>query len=291
MLTGEDTFGILAPDPVDCTEFSLTNMILDEIYATQNVMDDFNGVIPDEWDIDTILHATYQGNTFIGSILYSSDIVTEVRLKKRKLGDFNWQTIFARKINNDDNFGVLHYDYYEPSNTKIEYGYFVVKYGLTEELVTTSVVDSKFDHYFICDADVSYPIIANISNAVTYNRESAIVTSPGRKYPYVINNGISGYYSGTLTALLAPVTGREFNVEEGWKFRNMLDEWLSNGQAKVLKSFEGDVWLVNIVNSIPRTAGDRYDLCETTIEWVECGDVNRSSDLYSHGLINTDYEG
>lgn len=269
--------------------FDISNMIIDEMYATKNVLLNFNWKIPDEWDFDTYLHSSFKGNTHAGNVQYSQGIVDKIKIKKRFKGDFTWKTIYEKEIHSSEDFIIDFYDYYEPSHKEIEYAYVAVVSNVDIDPISVSVY-SEFDNYFICNKDVSYPMMLDVENTLTYNRESKTIVSPGRKYPYVINNGIARYYSGTMNVTFIELKDCEFDIENGWKYRNQIDEWLANGEAKILKSFEGDMWMVNIVGNIPRNNHEHYQYISHQIEWVECGDPNKVGDLYDHGFINTDVD-
>lgn len=269
------------------TTFKISHIVLDELYATSNVLLHFNWQIPDTWTFDTMLHAQYRGDTYAGNVNFTADIVDRVKIKKRYVGDFTWKTIYEQEISSIDDLVIDIWDYYEPSNRDIEYSYVAVIGGVDANTISASV-RSEFEHYFICDRNVSYPMVIDADNKITYNRESSTLVSPGRKYPYVINNGIAKYYSGTMTVTFIEIKDCELDVANGWKYRNQIDEWLTNGEAKILKSFEGDMWMVNIVGSIPRTVHDHYQYVSHQIDWVECGNPVLIGDLHDHGFIDTD---
>ena len=74
-------------------------------------------------------------------------------------------------------------------------------------------------------------------------------------------------------------------------FRRKVDDFLVDGKPKILKDFEGCIWLVDIINGI-QISGEKLPNQPThTIPWVEIGDVNNGSDLYKYGFSNTDYDG
>ena len=79
-------------------------------------------------------------------------------------------------------------------------------------------------------------------------------------------------------------------MKNGWKYRNEIDQFLTNGEPKILKSFEGDIWLVNVVNSITRRTNDHYQNVSSQFEWVEAGNPFSIGDLYDNGFINTDVD-
>lgn len=273
------------------SSISLSGMVLDEIYATKKLLIDFNWIIPDGWDWDTMLHAGFQGDTYAGNVAYSVDIVGKIRIKKRYKGDFNWKTIYEKPVECIEDFRIELYDYYEPSNRDVEYAYVAVARSGQDMNAVSSSVHSQFDRYFICGRDAAYPIIFNAENTITYNRESQTIVSPGRKYPYVNHNGIARYYSGTMTAVFIGMEdGCIPDAENGWNFRNKIDQFLTDGKAKILKSFEGDMWMINTAGSISRSENGHYLNVSQSFEWTECGDPNSIGDLYDHGFIDTDVD-
>lgn len=217
--------------------FDISNMIIDEMYATKNVLINFDWNIPEEWDFDTYLHATFKGNTFAGNVAYSEKLVDKIKIKKRYKGDFAWKTIYEKEIRSSEDFAIDFYDYYEPSHREVEYAYVAVVANVDIDPISVSV-HSEFDEYFICDRNVSYPMMLDVDNTLTYNRESKTVVAPGRKYPYVINNGIAKYYSGTMNVTFIELKDCDFDIENDWKYRNQIDKFLASSEAKILKSFD-----------------------------------------------------
>lgn len=275
----------------------ISNVKADELYATSKVLVKFDWKIPESWTLDTHLHAKYQNSLQAGNIVNSKDTVSSIKIKKRFVGDFEWKTIHEQEVNTSEDFIVEYYDYYEPSGRDIEYSYVMVVgssdgMGGTDTEIAKSKVKSEFTNYFICGIDgESYPMILDVDNNITYNRESNIIKSPGNKYPYVNNNGITQYYSGTVTATFIQLDDKcQFDFDNSWKYRNEIDQFLANGEPKILKSFEGDIWLVNVINNIPRTNNGHYQNVSQQIEWVEAGNPFSVGDLYDNGFINTDVD-
>lgn len=271
------------------TSFTLTGMVLDELYATKDSLINFNWNIPSDWTFNTYLHALYQNDVYAGNVSFSESIVQKIKIKKRYKGDFAWKTIYEKEIHSNEDFAIEFYDYYSPSGKEIEYAYVAVISGADTDTISTSVY-SEFECYFICDRNASYPMILDTSNTVTYNKESQTIISPGCRYPYVVNNGIARYYSGTLTATFIELGQDGYDVENGWSYRNQIDQFLSDGKPKILKSFEGDMYMVNVVGSLPRAENGHYQNISHSIEWMECGDPTRIADLYDKGFIDTDID-
>lgn len=275
----------------DVVFLSFTNMVIDELYATKKVLINFDWVIPKEWEFDTHLHGLFQNTTYAGNIDYSEKIVQRIKIKKRFKGDFDWKTIFEKEIKCIDDFTVQFVDHLEPSNREIEYAYVAVvsnpDLGLVDTDIATNSVLSQFDSYFMVGQEESYPMILDTDNEITFNRNSNIIVSPGNKYPYVVNNGISRYYSGTLRSTFIEFKDSDYDVENGFSYRNHVDEFLTDGRIKILKSFEGDMWMINVTGSLPRKTNGHYQNVSHEIQWVEAGNPTSTTDLYENGFINT----
>ena len=76
--------------------------------------------------------------------------------------------------------------------------------------------------------------------------------------------------------------------EHGAVLRNTIDEFLTDGYPKILKTYDGDIYLAAITGDISRNNGQHYQNVGQSWEWVEVGDPNDCGDLYDYGFINTD---
>ena len=273
------------------SSIKIYNVIADDLYVTKNVLVHFNWEIPDMWDFNTHLRANFNENLHGGNVSYNQDVVSAIKIKKRFAGDFAWKTIYIKEVVNNEDFTIDFYDYLEPSNREVEYSYVAVIGGVDMDSTSNSV-RSEFYNYFIVGAgDECYPMIVDMDNTVTYNRESQIIVSPGSKYPYVVNNGVAKYYSGVINVTFFELDKNcQLKVDSGWEYRNHIDEFLTNGEAKIIKSFEGDMWMVHITNSIPRSNNGHHQLVSQQINWVEGGDPVSIGDLYDNNFINTDVD-
>lgn len=276
-------------DPISRTK--LSNTIVGEMYATKDILLKFNWNIPTSWDKNTMLHAKYEKSLHAGNIEYSTSFVSSVKIKKRFVGDFEWQTIYEQPVTKNDDFKIEFYDFYEPTGREIEYAYVIVNKGIDEESAK-AVVKSEFHSYFICGQNgESYPMIANVSNEYSYQRESQVIKTHGSKYPYVNNYGDTQYYGGTMTVSFFQFDEYcNLDAENAWKYRNAIDKFLTDGNPKIIKSFEGDIWMVNIVNGVRRTNSGHYQLVDQSFEWAEAGNPYSMKDLYENGFINTDVD-
>lgn len=281
---------------------TMSNTNLDDIYATAKDIPTgtYDWTIPDDWDYDTIMRSKFNKNVNAGNLDNSIDEIGGIKLKRRYPEDDNpqWQTIFYREKESIEDFDLDLMDYLEPSNKTVEYMFvpvFTNGADIADENINAKSVISKFNTDFLSDANTSYPAIIDVTNDPVLNVQSQVLTTLGRKYAYVIRNGISQYHSGQMQVTFIPINcskdvDEQVDVENGWKYRNTLDKWLLNNDAKLIKTFEGDIYLVHLTSGTERHTNGHYQNVATSFSWAETGDAFSVSDLYNNGLINTDID-
>ena len=244
--------------------------------------------IPTQWGYGTILFANFNNSLQAGNLDYSTEAISLVRIKKRIKGEFEWQTIYEKSILSNSDFNFEFYDYLEPSGEDVEYAYVPIlsQTGLEGNIIVNEI-RSEFEGFFFVEKDRVVWGIFNSNNTKTLNRETAVQTTLGRKYPFVIENGIINYYSGTLQASFLPTENCVIDLSKVVKYERDIDEFLSNHKPKLLKDFMGNMWLVQVVSNIPRKSNDPR-IPVHSVDWVEVGNAKSVSDLYNHDIVDID---
>lgn len=280
---------VAASPIIDVDVLSVGRCVIEKLYIEQGTADDiasWDGTFPSEWSWKTIMQAEFNDNLHAGSVNYSVDVVSEIRIKRRKSGDLRWKTIYVKNIETVDDFRFTYYDYLAAGNATYEYLLVPLIAG-EEGAAQSQIVESEFRDYYLLDKDQTFHIVMDSENSITYNIEGATQTTISRKYPFVIKNGSVGYYSGTLSAIFIELVECEWDIDNGAWFRRKVDQFLSNGNVKLLKDWMGNMWLISIVESISQDSGDGPYFPVHSINWIECGDAEEMGDLYDNGFINT----
>jgi hypothetical protein len=70
--------------------------------------------------------------------------------------------------------------------------------------------------------------------------------------------------------------------------RNELEQFLTNKRAKIIKDWNGNMWLVMIMSNVSCSFNDNYGMgmVSFSADWLEVGDPTNQQDLYNVGLIN-----
>lgn len=267
----------------DITYVSISNGIYDELFGSDNSNINMNESSK-KWDYDTRFYAKFQDNLMAGNVDYAASMVSSIRIKRRKNDEHQWVTMHSIPIETNDDFEFEYIDRYAQGSQDYYYA-MVPVIEHVEGNINKNSIRSEFNNYFILDKDISYPIIFNTSLNIDLNKNIGVINTLGRKYPFVISNGMSQYKTGTLQFSLAPIIDCEVDIDNGYNYRTQFEEWITNGKPKILKDWTGQIFMMEITNSIPIDYS-YYQLPSYQIQFTEIGDPLDEKDLYYNDFIN-----
>lgn len=265
----------------------LSGAVVDELYVTSDTSVNAETPIPSEWDYNTMMHALFNGTLGAGNLNYSLSQVTGIKVKRREYGTINWMTIFDRQVVTEEDLTFTIDDKYCKNGTKYEYALIPYLNGIEGNLNANSVI-SDFRGMFISDASASYGSVFKYDvSDVSKNSPSSVIETMGSKYPFVIRNGNTSYYSGNVSAMFVPLNsqGDDFDFNSAGVYRNEIMDFLVSGSLKFLKLEDGRAWLVAITNSPSESAQDHKDKVYMSFSFVEQGDINDEYDMRNADLI------
>lgn len=283
----------LDPRPTSVNSITMTtiqNGVYDHLYAGYDVMSDYSHDLPTAWDFNTIMDCNFEDNISAGNIDDLTRNISSIKIKRREKGTFDWTTIKEIPITSVDDLSFIFTDNLASNYTQYEYAYVPIT-GQTEGSYTVSEVYSKFKGVFLCDVNTIYKFYADIEYGSTDSVQKIGTYEPfGRKYPVMVSNGLLGYDTGTVSALIVPKNFSEthgFDRQAITKERNALFKWLTNKKPKMLKDWNGGEWLIQITGNPQTDYESNYGMGiqRMTAEWVQTGDPKEKADLYANGLI------
>lgn len=272
------------------TSTKLQGGVFAHMNATSDVTSEYSTVLPTEWDFNTIMDCNFNDNVGAGNMGEITKNITSIRIKRREKGTFNWITIKEIQITSIDDFSFIFTDNLASNFTQYEYAYVPVLNQI-EGNYTVEEVYSKFNGVFLCDVNTIYKFYADIEYGSTDSIQKIGTYEPfGRKYPVMVSNGLLGYDTGTVSALILPKNFSESNRidrQAVTKERNALFKWLTNKTPKMLKDWNGGEWLCIITGNPQTDYESNYGMGiqRMTAEWVQTGDPKEKADLYANGLI------
>lgn len=244
---------------------------------------------PTQWDYGTVMDCNFDGNISGGTIKDFSSGVTEIRVKRRKAGEFDWAIIRTYKINGTEDLSFVFNDYMAAQTTEYEYAYVPV-FGSVEGQYAISTVLSKFDGVFICDANTIFKFNMGVEYGTTDTvQQIGTFNVLGRKYPVVMSNGLANYQTGQLSGLVLPEEYEDTRKIDGIAIKQQakkLLEFLTNKKPKIIKDRNQNEWLVIVQNpSLTYVNSIGQSVISASMQWTEIGDANSKDDLVKAGMM------
>lgn len=279
------------PTPTDFTNINnirIENGIYDHMNITKDVDFDYTTELPGKWNLQTQFDADFNGTITAGNVDYILAQISSIKVKRRVKGTFDWITLFTIPISKVSDVDFVRYDYIAKNNETYEYA-IVPVIGNTEGEYSINSIKSEFYGIFITDNKSSYKFLEGASYSGNERSNQTGIFEPyGSKYPVVIKNGALSYDKGTLTGTVVTFDANQELDREGTIERlKAIENFLTEPTGKILKDFNGNIWLVSITDNIPVTYYSEVGMgfAQVSFNWNEIGNATDSSDLYYNNLI------
>lgn len=279
------------PTPTDFTNTNnirIKNGIYDHMNITKDVDFDYTTELPGKWNLQTQFDADFNGTITAGNVDYILAQISSIKVKRRVKGTFDWITLFTVPISKVSDVDFVRYDYIAKNNETYEYA-IVPVIGNTEGEYSINSIKSEFYGIFITDNKSSYKFLEGASYSGNERSNQTGIFEPyGSKYPVVIKNGALSYDKGTLTGTVITFDANQELDREGTIERlKAIENFLTEPTGKILKDFNGNIWLVSITDNIPVTYYSEVGMgfAQVSFNWNEIGSATDSGDLYYNNLI------
>ena len=271
----------------DIKNITIQNGIYDRLYVDSNGSKTYTTNIPSEWEYSTIMDAHFDGSLDAGNVNFVFENVNSILIKREKDGTGQWITLFKININDESDFKFTKLDKTVRANTKYNYSLVPIIAGQEGEMNISSIfVD--FEGLFIMEKDVTYHALININMTQQKNRPSAIINTIDKTYPYVVTNGKNNYWSGTSSAVFIKTIDNDYDWQwyDSYEYREDVYNFLCNGKPKILKHFDGRMYLISVVDNPTQDETTSNYFPVTTFNWVAIGNAEVSQDLYNNNIID-----
>lgn len=259
-------------------------------------------------DTPTVGGATVNNNACDGYISvvsnlsdeYSADI-NKILVKRQDTSDTSgkWLTLYSQPITQASDMDFTYIDFLNQHGKTYRYALVPL---LTQQQGDIDVeieggytvsddVLSVFDGVFIANNNGSQKLKAATEYGdLETNQDVGVLTTIGGKYPFVVSNSNLNYHSGSISALIVPsdfYTNGDLDRLDIVERREAMEQFLTDKTAKILKDWNGNIWLITFVENVEVSFVDDYGMGLGTLsaKWVEIGDVNDQTDLQQTGLI------
>lgn len=284
--------GLYTAQPTPTSAENLTYLTLhggkySDLYGTRKK--DFPQTldIPDSWDWDTIMRADFStGTTVAGNMDWLVETVSNVVVKRRIKGTFEWYTVASHKIETEEDFIFQGVDKFNQSGVTYEYA--LVPYDIDNNPGVYGVitVDSKFDDIFIVEKDATYKTFFTSGNVDTTRNIPGNHNVPkNSRYPVFFHSGLMNYDSGSCD-------GKFYDIDEycqlvqdtSYEYKKGLMDFLTDGKPKVLKHSDGRIWIIQVVPSPTDSADTTYKFRNIVFNWIQVGEHDKNEDMYVSDL-------
>lgn len=220
------------------TKTKLSNAVFDHFNVTKNTNTPFSTVIPEYWDYDTIINASFDGNLNAGNVDFLISQINAIKIKRRVKGSFDWLTLKTIPINDVDDLTFVFNDFLNGYGVEYEYALVPLLNDIDGNYIIDSV-KSKFNGVFIGDATQTFKFLYDVEYGNNARNQQVGVFQPlGKQYPVIVANGALSYESGSVSATILnddfEQTGKIDPVEIVHK-KTIIKDFLTNKKAKVLK--------------------------------------------------------
>lgn len=286
----------MAPDSVSCAEnittVTISGAVYDDLYGTridESIKPSSQILPPDEWDAATCFHAKMNGNVYCGNAEFSVDNTTDVLVKRRRKGEFEWFTLFDIKANKAEDYTFTVHDPYAPKGD-LEYAAVPVINGF-ESSYSIAEITYDFDGLLLIEKDKTVWTVLDIVLSENKNSQPGVANTLAGKYPFVFYNGNNDYYTGTLSSTFIEFGNCRFpDSQRIHKNYDDIMEFLNNKKPKILKYCDGRIRLIAVTTPPDNTSGEHFDLHTISFSYTEIGSVYSNKDMNSYGFLDVGEE-
>ena len=228
--------------------------------------------------------------------------ITNLLVKRQDVDDVSggWLTLYSQPITQASDMDFTFIDFLNQYGKTYKYALVPLltqtQSGVEVEVeggyTVSNEVQSIFDGVFIADSTGSQKCKANVGYGnVDMNQVVGSITPIGAKYPIIVTNSHNQYHNGSISGTIVPddyyFNGNLSRIDMVNK-RNELEQFLTNKRVKVIKDWNGNIWLVMIMGNVSCTFNNTYGMgiVDFSTNWTEVGDPTNQEDLQATGLIN-----
>ena len=268
------------------TTVIIGNGVFDHLNVTRDVSLPYSTIIP-LWDKEhDILSIKFNDN-----LISEGENYTRLVLK-RKGDNNNWMNLQDIHIQGwNDEAQIDFNDAFIPTGITQEYAMVVYIDDIPSEYHTVEITP-EWGKYFLSDKTHNFPLnYAVLYSNHTQNIQNGVFLPIGAKYPIITQNGEGNYKSGSLQFT---VLGYQYEIDKRLDRISMTKErddmlaFLTNGKAKCLTDFNGNIFIIKVINSPQISYDSRWgnNIPTISFDWVEQGEYNNYDDMLDLGFFD-----
>lgn len=232
--------------------------------CTMELIENCNGFV------EIKLHAI----SSISSLNYNKIILYRVENDKE-----DWKTIKEIDIDGNDDFNQTIYDCYTPSGVKVKYKLVPFSINNIKGQEISSTITPYWNKVFVIDCETNkvMSLYSGYALTNTSNKNIGTLQPLNAKYPIVIQNGNEDYDTISVSGNILNMDIDNLDRNEIVNITNEWTRFLKNGRSKVVKDWNGNIWIGKVNNSIPISYNQNLGngLTSIAFNFVEEGKWNK----------------
>lgn len=278
-----DTYAIL---PTEMKELKIGNGIFDHLNITTDTSLTYDTSIP-TWNSDTILNVDFNGNLSNNGAPYYTKLV----LKRKDDSILTWLALSEINIVDNVEAYIDFNDSFIPTGTRQIYELVTYINDIPSDPYVVEITPT-WSKYFLSDKNNRFILnYAVLYNGHVQNIQNGVFMPIGSKYPIVVQNAEGNYRSGSLQF---KVLGYQYEIDkrlDRMSIKQQLDDilaFLTNGTAKCLTDFNGNIFIIKVINSpqISYDANWGNGIATISFDWVEQTKYNDYDGMLELGLFD-----
>lgn len=263
------------------TDVIVRNGIFNNVYITKDITIPYTTEPLTEWDNSTLLHSNFNSGINAGNIAVYVSQISNILIKRRAEGETSWLTIIDRKVNGLDDININVYDYFSPNNKEMEYAIVPVVDGAESSYIISSV-KSCFNGLYISDGSETYKLYeATAYSGNKHTLRSGLHETLNGQYPIITYNSKLSYKQFGIEGFLGGYgfeETRKVNRDSVVKQTEDMIQFLTNKKQKILKDWNGNIYLGTVVDDITPTVDLVNGFNKISFSFVEQGKYNNQDD-------------
>lgn len=245
----------------------------------------------DNWDEYMVLKCDFNQNVKGGNLQEQLRNINSIRIKRFSKTTNTWITLYEKEIINEEDLIIDYKDYIVPNGIEQLYAIVPVLANGDEGNYVVNSITPSWNYCFVSDGEQCFKLYSSINYGTTPQNKPVGTLNPiGRTYPIIIRNSDINYKSGVLSGQLMGYNYEEYHhLDRADVVKQTQDyiDFLTNGKTKVITDWNGNCWVVQVIDS-PTT---NYNITTTngittvTFSWAEQGKYDNEKDLIENDLI------
>jgi hypothetical protein len=233
------------------------------------------------------------GNLSAGNIEYVAEIISNIKIKRRLVGELNWITVYNQIVETESDLHFDVQDSFVPSGKDFEYAVVPCING-TEQIYFSAQVHSYFDGVFVSELDRPNHLMnfMKLYSNVSYNQDNitqdiGILKPFNQVYPIIIQNSKTNFRSLTVSG---DILDNDYGFDPN-EINDIKEKWtafLTNGRIKFIKDWNGNIIMGKITTPPSFTYKNNTSMIIPTISFAltEQGKYNNIDDLRRNGYLD-----